>query len=261
VGLPPDDVLRFGGIADGTAGQVIYTCDHFELLLINTELLRKPLTTVANGEVVQTAGVFHLDSLDRQTKEISIKPMSTMRSNMAREIAAPTGDSVITLPAVLQPPGSRICGVCACVNQLLLVSCSLEEIMAGELGYKGVKFSFAQSGDLAITPAMVCIKLTTWMSWISARSLKALAIEAALSHRTSRGGIPGIGTGLGSTARRYANKSSCEIASIFAISDDDDVSDCIAPDFNCSDKLFAIFLPSVESSTCPVETRYSYQLI
>lgn len=134
--LPDEKVLRFQlddspDIQDGTTGQVFLTYDHFELMIINTELLRHPKTTNS-----AKAGVIHLDSLDRRINEWTIKPLSNMHSDLAKDIAHSSGDSVIVLPCVTQPEGTRICGICACVNLLLLCTCSLEQILDGGIDEK-----------------------------------------------------------------------------------------------------------------------------
>ena len=62
--------------------------------------------------------------------ENTIVPMSEIHTKMALETAQPTGNAVIQIPCVLLPRFSRICGVCACVNQLLLVTCTKQELLA-----------------------------------------------------------------------------------------------------------------------------------
>lgn len=76
-----------------------------------------------------SAGVIHVDSLDYQTVQPCVKPLSSVHSDMGNDIAKAAGNAVLAIPGVLQPRGSRLCGVCACVNQLLLVECTLPELL------------------------------------------------------------------------------------------------------------------------------------
>jgi hypothetical protein len=104
------------------------TFDHFELLIFNTELAENPqIRDTEDGPL--SAGVIHVDSLDYQLHEPRVKPVSSVHSHMGNDIIRATGNAVFAIPGVLQPRGSRVCGVCACVNQLLLVGCKFQELV------------------------------------------------------------------------------------------------------------------------------------
>jgi hypothetical protein len=122
--LPSADVLTFGLVDEGTTGQVFYTSDHFELMLINSKLLQNP-RTVGN----RRSAIIHADSLDYQTQEPTMKRLPSMRSQMIMDTVSDTCDSVLVIPCVLQPRGSRICGIAACFNMLLLSTESLDQIL------------------------------------------------------------------------------------------------------------------------------------
>jgi hypothetical protein len=127
--LPSADAL-----GPGTAGQVMLTQDHFEFLLINSELRRCPIA-VGTGASRRIAAVFHSDSLDSRIRRCRLKPLVSVNSKMGQDIAACGGiaNSVLRVPCVLQPQGSRICGLVTCVNLLLFAECSLEQIRDGGL--------------------------------------------------------------------------------------------------------------------------------
>jgi hypothetical protein len=127
--LPTAEILKVDEDLNGTTGQVIYTFDHFELLIFNTELLENPQTRdTEEGQLL--ARVIHVDSLDYQLSEPCVQPVSSVHSDMGNDIIRATGNAVYAIPGVLQPRGSRVCGVCACVNQLLLVGCNLQELLS-----------------------------------------------------------------------------------------------------------------------------------
>jgi hypothetical protein len=128
IALPSADILRTDN-NEGTTGQPFITYDHFELLIINTELLDHPITR-ETGDGVLSASLIHADSLDRRLEEATIEPIEYMNSKMIQDIAQPTGNAVFTVPCVLQPGGSRICGVCTCVNHLLMVTLGKNELIA-----------------------------------------------------------------------------------------------------------------------------------
>jgi hypothetical protein len=122
--LPSAEMISFGMLGEGTSGQVFYSSDHFELLLINSEMIQNP---IKRGNKV--ASVMHADSLDYRTKCPTMKNMPHLRSTMIQETVAKTGNAVMVLPCVLQPEGSRICGISACFNLLLLCGEPVERIL------------------------------------------------------------------------------------------------------------------------------------
>jgi hypothetical protein len=117
--LPKADIPRVKDAVDGTSGQVFYTFDHFALLVFNTELLENPQKS-DHGSV--TPSVIHTDSLARVTK-VEVLPVSTLHSDMAKGIYK---------IRVFRPEGSRMYGVCACLNLLLFSQCPMKWLLKAE---------------------------------------------------------------------------------------------------------------------------------
>lgn len=136
-------ILRFGDLPHGNVGQVFYSHDHFELLVFNTELMTSPLRQKTQGSDL-IAGVFHLDSAARGLQDVCLKQLTHLGSDMAKDLAASTGNSVVCTPAVLQPRGTRVCGVAACVNLLLASTCTRAELLRGGIEAKLTEFELPQ---------------------------------------------------------------------------------------------------------------------
>jgi hypothetical protein len=128
VALPSAEVLRVDEGVDATTGQPFITLDHFELLIINSELLENPVTRDI-GDKILSAGLIHADSLNRRIEEPIVMPVTHMHSQMAQKIASSTGNGVLVVPCVVQPFGCRMCGVCTAVNHLLMVKCNKQQLI------------------------------------------------------------------------------------------------------------------------------------
>lgn len=122
-GTPAKSESIHCGRQNGVTCQGMYTTDHFELLVISTELLKAP-----REDNDLRAAVIHVDSLNGSLAP-KIKPLRSIRSRMGREIAEGSGNAVCLVPGVQQPSG-RMCGVVICLNHLIFAQLSLAEIWA-----------------------------------------------------------------------------------------------------------------------------------
>jgi hypothetical protein len=112
----------------GVTGRVIYTSDHFEVMIISSELRNEPQISLDDEETRRSAFVMHADSLDRETYLPRLAPWESVRSKMDRGFAC-VGHAVDRLPCVLQ-----LCGIAACLNEILFTKCgSLQAISSGKL--------------------------------------------------------------------------------------------------------------------------------